>query len=802
MGLFERLVGSPLAERLVARLAGPSRPPVEERGATGTPNFGGFIVGEDYNPSLDGQRGMQVYDEMRRSDGQVKAVLLVVKLPLKGATWRIDAPKSATGREQEIADWVHGALFETGAMETPWQYVLNHLLMKLEFGVSVLEKVWTVADDGSWRLRKLAPRLPFTLEEWIEDEHGNLVTIVQRAWKRGAFARLELPRPTCVVSVHDQEGGNWFGSSILRPAYPHWFWKTQLYRIDAVKHDRWGVGIPEAVLDKDQTFSTDELSAIDRVLKGLRAHEKGYLRHSSKWELKIRTPEGSGSASSDLMASVDHHNAMIARSILAGFLSQGEQPHGSFGLGSRLTDFFTNALESVADDTCEDVNTQVVRPLCDLNFPMADVRYPKLTVSNLSDIDMKELASTLQTLGRHVTPDDDLEDVLRSMMNLPPLPKTLRGRREQQRAAFPQDGSGQPVPTDAPPGAASPTPSPAPASEGADGAQALARVRVNAARFLRLTRSSYVTATGHVLGRAPTPFELAVFNLHEIPAALDQAATRLAEAIAEVRWAQLDAILDELVRKDARDETGAFTDLRPSKIALPKVQDLERAIKRAQADIAVYGALQVQEEARRQGTVLPLGALTHALAPFSPSASGGPLREGAARAVLHALAAFPLAQPAVDAGKGIARSALVTSAAITAERLSDTWYGRILETALAERRAGTQGEDLRAAVQQRLFEEATKPPLGEARAEVNEAFAVGRAVEAQTVADQIDLVEYSALMDENTCGACADLDGEQFPFGSPRYYETMPPYRGCHGSRGRADACRCVHLFLFKGRTV
>lgn len=91
---------------------------------------------------------------------------------------------------------------------------------------------------------------------------------------------------------------------------------------------------------------------------------------------------------------------------------------------------------------------------------------------------------------------------------------------------------------------------------------------------------------------------------------------------------------------------------------------------------------------------------------------------------------------------------------------------------------------------------------GRARAEVNEAFAVGRAVEAQTVADQIDVVEYSPLMDEHTCGACAKIDGEQFPFGSARYYETMPPYRGCHGSRGRADACRCVHPFLFKGRTV
>jgi hypothetical protein len=780
MGMIERMT-APVLDRLATALAARRpRPDLdEERGASGTPNFGGFISGEDYNPKLDGKAAMAVYDEMRRSDAQVQAALLVVKFPLRSADWRIDGPKDGTPDEQAIADWCQETL-----LAPTWNDVLRHLLLKLDFGVSVLEKVWALGPDGRLRPKKLAPRLPHTIEEWVEDpETGELATVVQQAWKGGALKRLAIPASSCIISVHDREGDNWYGRGLLRSAYAHWFWKTQLYRIDAVKHDRWGVGIPEAVLDKDQTFSTEELTAIDRVLQGLRAHEKGYLRHSSKWELKIRTPESAAGGTSDLMTSVEHHNSMIARAVLAGFLSQGEQPHGSFGLGARMTDFFSNALEAVADDLCSDLNAQLVRPLCDYNFVMGGKRYPQLTVSNLSDVDMKELAAALQTLGKHITPDDDLEDVLRTMMNMPPLPKTLRGRREAAPATPPPPFGG---PGGEPPG---PTPGEPGASKKAGSPPASAALRINAAAFLRLAGGAqYVNATGHVLGRAPTPFELAVLALHEIPSHLDRAAEQLAQEIAVVRRAQLDAILDEIVRKDARDETGAFTDIRPANIALPKARDLERAIKQTQANVAAYGALQVQGEARRQGVLIPPGSKATDL--FLDASQ------------YETLAAQVFAQPAVDGGKGVARSALVTSAKITAERLSDAWYGRILDVALGERRTGKQGDDLRQAVQQRLFEEVEKPPVGEARAEVNEAFAVGRAVEAQTVADQIETVEYSALMDENTCSSCSALDGEQFPFGSARYYETLPPYTGCLGNRGRQDACRCAHLYHFSDATV
>jgi hypothetical protein len=47
-----------------------------------------------------------------------------------------------------------------------------------------------------------------------------------------------------IVFVNEMEGMNWWGTSLLRPAYKHWFIKNTLYKIDAIAHERQGLGIP------------------------------------------------------------------------------------------------------------------------------------------------------------------------------------------------------------------------------------------------------------------------------------------------------------------------------------------------------------------------------------------------------------------------------------------------------------------------------------------------------------------------------------------------------------------------------
>lgn len=61
-----------------------------ERGSSGTKLFGGMIY-EEYNSKLMGQRGLQIYEEMRRSDAQVQATLLAMELPIRSTLWYIEA---------------------------------------------------------------------------------------------------------------------------------------------------------------------------------------------------------------------------------------------------------------------------------------------------------------------------------------------------------------------------------------------------------------------------------------------------------------------------------------------------------------------------------------------------------------------------------------------------------------------------------------------------------------------------------------------------------------------------------------
>lgn len=72
----------------------------------------------------------------------------------------------------------------------------------------------------------------------------------------------------------------------------------------------------------------------------------------------------------------------------------------------------------------------------------------------------------------------------------------------------------------------------------------------------------------------------------------------------------------------------------------------------------------------------------------------------------------------------------------------------------------------------------------------NEAFADGRRDGYDKYADEISSVQYSALLDSNTCDNCSDADGQQGD--TP---DDIPdvPNPDCDGG----DKCRCVHVYVF-----
>lgn len=451
----------------------------QEFGASGTQVYGGYIRQEDYNPELDDMvKAVRIYDRMRKGDAQINAMLSVLKLPLRGATWTCVPPDNGDEVDQQIADFVNACIFEDDAMEQSWDSLLRHILLQLEYGFSVFELVWKVDEGGTYRLKRLAPRLPKTIRRWHVDRNGKLLAVHQYApvpvpSKRdvtqsamyrskvddSAAARYEynthtkfqwltIPAEYAAVFTLNREGDNYEGIPVLRTIYRNWYYKDQAYNLEGTRLDRFGVGIPVAKLDDTHTLTQEDISELENVLRSVRSNERAYLIAPPGVEYKLLPETGSKSAGTGATNWINHHDQQIARNVLAGFLTLGNDPHGTLGFGSRLTDMFISSLNGVAAGICSDLKQQVVKRLVDLNFDMTRRKYPRVTCRDLEQVDLQNLVQSLAVLAQTwVQPDDDIEKMLRKVLQLPPL-KPEQKRTAQKQAQQGTAAAEQPGPID------------------------------------------------------------------------------------------------------------------------------------------------------------------------------------------------------------------------------------------------------------------------------------------------------------------------------------------------------------------
>lgn len=427
-----------------------------EYGVSGTQNFGGQIRGDEYAPELSGAAGLAMYDKMRRSDAQVRATLQVMKLPLLAATWAATPPTGGDDIDQQIADFVNLNLFDDDGMTDSWTFVLRHILLQLDFGFSILEKRWRVDDEGQFFIERLAPRLAKTVHAWHVGRDGRLIRIWQYAPvikdtpdtpsapagrmpqpPTSTYEYIPIPGDCLCVFTLDREGDNFEGLSMLRSSYRNWYYKDLIYHLDGVRLDRYGVGIPVAELGPAHGLSNDDLDELESVLKDLRSNERVYLVAPPDVRFRILAPEGGGGATSTAGSLIDHHDMMISRNVLAGFLTTQKDSQGlNAGQGTgRLTDFFISALYGLVAQIAADLKRAVVKPLCDLNFNMTERDYPSIVVRDLESNDIERtITLLLQAVGTIITPDDDLEAMLRRALKLPPLPDHLTREAQADEA--------------------------------------------------------------------------------------------------------------------------------------------------------------------------------------------------------------------------------------------------------------------------------------------------------------------------------------------------------------------------------
>lgn len=420
--------------------ADPTAPNTSEIGTSSASPFTAFTRRE-YNYELQGLKGLQKYDQMRRSDGTVRATLRTIKTPVLAARWFIE-PDSDKKRDQNAADFVWDCL--TKHMSISWSQILVECLLCADFGYYMFEKVWEErVIDGKTRMvwKKLAPRHPMDVAEWEYDSHGgpkgvwmyvpedlqghapyvqkpnempdasrNIGASPYAIGGRGSRPGQKfIPIDKLLVFTFDREAGNIEGMSVLRSAYKHWYYIEQLYKIDAIQKERHGIGVP--VVKLPVGFSNADLQAAHELGRNLRTNERAHIVLPPNWEVTFAKLEGSPV---DAMKSIEHHKGQIRENILAGFLGEGKATKEE-----DLT-LFLKATRFIADVVCDTFNQYAIPQLMEYNFDR--VGTPKLRARRIGEqADWRTLSFAIRNLigAGVIRPDDRLEEYIRDEMDLP-----------------------------------------------------------------------------------------------------------------------------------------------------------------------------------------------------------------------------------------------------------------------------------------------------------------------------------------------------------------------------------------------
>lgn len=387
-------------------------------------------IREEYNPELRDQAGLIKYDRMRRSDAAVRGALKTLKTPILGATWYIQ-PFDDTKKHKDIAAFVNRNL--TQYMTYSWESVVREALLMLDFGFWLSEKVWDFREVDGKRmvyLRKLASRHPLDVVDWGYDENGGPAYVdLYNAPGQSDHARIPIKK--LAIYTYDGEAGDMRGISILRSAYKHWYFKENLYKIDAIQKERHGIGIP--VIKLPPGFTPDDRAKAHELGENLRSNEKAHVVLPPYWELMFAKLEGQPVSA---LESAAHHTEMI----YANVLSQAMYNAVTGGNAEAMMELFYKSTRHIADIVRSVFNKYIIPQIVGMNWGIDD--YPELKIRRLGDTqEARTISFALRNMvgANIIQVDDALEDWARDLMDAPmPDPTTRRAPPVKPGTTAPQ----------------------------------------------------------------------------------------------------------------------------------------------------------------------------------------------------------------------------------------------------------------------------------------------------------------------------------------------------------------------------
>ena len=379
------------------KVISPSTPTMGEFGRSSIPS-----VMQVTNTLIDNPRipAFKI-DAMYASDGEVAGLYRIITTPLRGADIRIHPKNKKAKREANFIEEIFTNSPNDGGMRTSLNLVMATILRQIMDGYSPHEIVWKI-EKGFIRIDKLAHRPINTITKIKINDQTEIEGYVQNI---AGSQEVTIPADKILHFVFQPEFNPVFGRSMFTQAYYHFEKKHKLYYISHIAAQIRALRL--RILKAPDQESEDKIKIVLDMVAKLGFNSTIILPDG--YELDMPDISGDGP---DVLPLIQHHDAQMAKSILAQVLDVGvEGRTGSFNLSETHLDIFITNLELIASSIEDVFNNTLIPKLIDWNFGTGN--YPKIEFVPFDRDAKKSLAALFMKLAiaknLNVTPQFRLE---------------------------------------------------------------------------------------------------------------------------------------------------------------------------------------------------------------------------------------------------------------------------------------------------------------------------------------------------------------------------------------------------------
>jgi hypothetical protein len=225
------------------------------------------VVKDDYLREWNMGDKAKTVDEMLRNSAVIGALRFAIEMSIKATDWWFESDLGENDQRVMLADEALGNLRHS------WGDHLSDALLSIFYGWSMFTITYE-AVNGRLLWRKFKPLKHSTLMRWLYDDDGGLAGIQQ--WPTDWREPIDIER--MVIYKIRSNFGNPEGESILRPAYPDYYYAKNLKSLEGIAYERNGAGYPSVTLpegaDTSDESETSDIGRANKMVRNVRNDEQ------------------------------------------------------------------------------------------------------------------------------------------------------------------------------------------------------------------------------------------------------------------------------------------------------------------------------------------------------------------------------------------------------------------------------------------------------------------------------------------------------------------------------------------------